>query len=240
MPGMLCISLGGTLPKIESIIDSLDPAREMIELRVDLLDSSSLAHLETIFVRAKSRGVSTIGTVRDVGEVKGFTPMRLKLVERCLESGACDFMDVEVEAPEEYRLKVVEGCRKHGVKVVVSYHEYVQEEKSSKGLRGKVEECFAKGADVAKVAVAVCSSRGAARVLSLYDDERTVVALGMGEAGKVTRVAAIALGAPFTFVAWDEESCTAPGQLSRAAMRMALGWDNEEQDLKKKMRIGHI
>ena len=103
-------------------------------------------------------------------------------------------------------------------------------------LRAKVDECFARGADVAKIAVAVVSRRGAARVLALYDDERPVVALGMGPHGVASRVAACPLGSPFTFVAWSEAEATAPGQLTRDAcasvlsgMGFALGGDVQVQ-----------
>ena len=40
----------------------------------------------------------------------------------------------------------------------------------------------------------------------------------MGELGKITRVSAPYFGAPFTFVAYSDEECTAPGQLSLIQM----------------------
>ena len=36
----------------------------------------------------------------------------------------------------------------------------------------------------------------------------------MGKPGKITRIAAPFLGAPFTYAAWNEKLATAPGQLT--------------------------
>ena len=85
-----------------------------------------------------------------------------------------------------------------------------------------VDKCFELGAGVAKLAVKAVTRADVARVLALYDDERVVVALAMGELGVISRVAAPMLGAPFTFVAADAASATAPGQLTAEQMGAAI------------------
>jgi len=80
-------------------------------------------------------------------------------------------------------------------------------------------ECFADGADIAKIAVASHSEQDTARVLALHDSEKPVVMLAMGEKGKISRIAGPLLGAPFTFVAVSPETATAPGQLTADQMR---------------------
>ena len=47
----------------------------------------------------------------------------------------------------------------------------------------------------------------------------------MGEAGKFTRHLSLALGAPYTYVAQDEASATAPGQYTREEMERLLNAD---------------
>ena len=224
-PPRLCCSVGTSLAHVRDALRALDAGTEMCEIRVDLLaDAAEREDAPSLFALARELGVSTIATVRELpkdGDDAGFSAARLRLVERCVDAGA-SMVDLEVEAPDAYAARVVAKARERGCAVVVSYHAYEQTEASSMGLARKVDECFAKGADVAKVAVAVVSRRGAGRVLALYDDDRRVVALGMGRHGVATRVAACMLGAPFTFVAWDERSATAPGQLSRDAMRRVV------------------
>jgi 3-dehydroquinate dehydratase len=55
--------------------------------------------------------------------------------------------------------------------------------------------------------------------LALYAHHTAIVAFGMGEKGKFTRLAALKLGAPFMYVSLDGATPTAPGQFSESEMR---------------------
>jgi 3-dehydroquinate dehydratase-1 len=235
MNGLICVSLGTDCQHVLTCLQKINPTYEMVEIRIDLLQDLFLKNEEEntnmkvkeLFSIAKKLQIQTIATVRDIPISAGFSRERSLLVQQCIENGAT-FVDIEIESPKEYREELVQFARKYDCKVIVSHHNYVKEEKSSEDLTNIVNECFEKGADIAKVAVAVCSFQGAARVLSCYNDNRPVVALGMGEFGKITRVSSIALGAPFSFAAWDESGATAPGQLTREQMKTALeliGWE---------------
>lgn len=193
-------------------LENMDAEREMAEIRVDLL--SDPENLKQCFSKANELKIRTIATVRDA---QGFTSARKARVLECLDA-ACTFVDIEVEAPKEYQQFLVQEAKKRGVVVIISHHNYEEVEASSLGLDLVIKDCFDKGADLAKVAVAVCSTQGAARVLAVYGQYDNVVSIGMGAFGKVTRVACLALGSPFSFASWDESSATAPGQLTRAQM----------------------
>jgi 3-dehydroquinate dehydratase type I len=217
----LCSSLGGSTASVLSALSALDAATDMVEVRVDLLAEFDNAEaLASIFAAAERLGIQTIATVRELEGHAGFSPARRDLLLSCIDLGAT-YADLEVEAPPADIAAVAQHC-KGRAKLIVSHHNYAQDESASLHLDKVLEACLRKGADVAKVAVHVGSARGAARVLALYDSEATVVAIGMGAHGQITRLAAASLGAPFSFVAVDEQSLTAPGQLTRAAMRKAL------------------
>ena len=109
-------------------------------------------------------------------------------------------------------------AKKHDVQVIISHHNY-ESTPDAEGLHAIVSECFADGADIAKIAVAAQNEKDTARVLALHDDDRPVVMLAMGEKGKISRIAGPLLGAPFTFVAATPETATAPGQLTASQMR---------------------
>jgi 3-dehydroquinate dehydratase type I len=218
----LCSSLGTSTAHCLDILAALDARTEMAEIRVDLLnDYFDSPALLSVFTTAKLRGIETIATVRELKADPGFSETRLAALQSCVENGA-DYADVEVEAPAWYQERLVKHCRLHGAKVIVSHHDYTKSESASEGLREVVEHCFARGADLAKVAVHVESTQGAARVLGLYDTARPILAIGMGQHGQITRIAAASMGAPFTFVAVDAASATAPGQMTRIAMRQCL------------------
>ena len=239
MNGLVCVSLGTSSSHVLQALEKLDPAKEMAEIRVDLLTDYSTA-IELIFKRAKALNISTIATVREIQADPGFSKTRSNLMKQCIDQG-CTFVDVEVESPDDYREDIIKHAKALGVVVIVSHHNYEAVESSSENLDAVVEECFTKDADVAKVAVSVCSTQGASRVLSLYNSKRRVVALGMGEFGRITRVAVIPLGAQFSFAAWDKATATAPGQLTRDEMKSSLqllGWTGDES--KKKQRLTHL
>lgn len=124
----------------------------------------------------------------------------------------------QVEAPKEWKTEMVALAKKHNVQVIISHHNY-DSTPNAERLQEIVTECFADGADIAKIAVAAQTKQDTARVLALHDDDRPVVMLAMGEQGKISRVAGPLLGAPFTFVAATPETATAPGQLTAAQMR---------------------
>ena len=85
-----------------------------------------------------------------------------------------------------------------------------------------VDECFAAGADIAKIACKVNNKHDAARLTGLYSDKRSIISLGMGKPGRVIRIMATLLGAPFTFASLGKGHETADGQLDKATIKAAL------------------
>jgi 3-dehydroquinate dehydratase-1 len=86
-------------------------------------------------------------------------------------------------------------------------------------LESLLSDCYLAGADVAKIACRVYSPADAARLLSLYNISGRKVVLGMGKAGRITRVAATLLGAEFTYASSGGGEDTAEGQLSIDEMK---------------------
>jgi 3-dehydroquinate dehydratase I len=119
------------------------------------------------------------------------------------------------------------ACRKRGCKLIVSYHNY-ENTPPREELKVLVNRCFSFGADVAKIACQVNCEADAARILSLYDFDyqanvdKKIVAIGMGEKGKITRPASLLLGAPFTYASMSTGKETAPGQLTKQTLEDIL------------------
>jgi 3-dehydroquinate dehydratase-1 len=61
-----------------------------------------------------------------------------------------------------------------------------------------------------------------ARLLGLLDDARKIVVVGMGELGRITRIAASLLGSPFTFASQGLGKETARGQIDHETLRTLL------------------
>lgn len=150
---------------------------------------------------------------------------RLAALLAAVHAGAA-YVDVELDAPEGYRQRLVGAAHDHRRRVIVSYHDHDRTPEALT-LGYVVARCFGAGADIAKVACRVRTEQDNARLLGLLDSEKKIVVVGMGEKGVITRLAAPLLGAPFTFASLGEGEETAPGQWDYVALREALlklGW----------------
>jgi len=131
------------------------------------------------------------------------------------------YVDIEVDAEETFREYLTDLARKNDCGIILSYHNF-KETPSLEFLQQILEDCFSRGADIAKIACQVRSLNDSARLLSLYDTDRKIIALGMGEEGRITRIVAPLLGAPFTYAALGPGRETAEGQLDKDKLENLL------------------
>ena len=206
---MVCVAISDK--NIEKCLQVLDSV-EMAEIRLDMTDYNP-DEIKVVF----SHPTITIATCRPdkMGKAE-----QLKRLAKAIESGA-KYVDIEIEADEDLRTLLISKAKKHGCKVIISYHNY-DTTPGLKELYRIVDECFVLGADIAKLATFSKSKADNARLLSLYSNEKPVIALGMGETGKITRIMAPLMGAEFTFAAMDEGLATAPGQITYTNLKNIL------------------
>ena len=138
-------------------------------------------------------------------------PERIRLLSAAIEAGAA-YVDLELEAVSRVGDIMRPLAARHGCRLIVSHHDYTATPPTT-ALRKIIYRCFGAGADLAKVACYARHQCDAARLLGLLDSERSLVVIGMGPLGRITRIVAPLLGAPFTFVAAERGAETAPGQL---------------------------
>ena len=206
---MICVSLAET-PLLHCLA-ALEKV-PFAEIRMDRM------HLSPADVRALfSRHPNLIATCRP-----GVVPDhdRKTLLVRAIESGAA-FVDVEVEAPAGYRKEIVARARAYACRVIISFHDY-ENTPLRRDLERVVAACFQAGGDIAKIACRVRSLRDNARLLGLLDDEREIVVVGMGEEGRITRIAAPLLGSPFTFASLSTGKETAEGQMDKETLEAII------------------
>ena len=214
---MICVSIADIdFEQCRKVLSDI----EMAEIRLDLLHFSP-AQVKEIF----SKHPQLIATHRpDSTEMS--EEERKELLISAVNAGAA-YVDVEIETRTAFKEAVKQACCEKGCKLIVSYHNH-EKTPSKNELETIIEKCFGNGADIAKVACQVNGEADAARILSLYDydrensKEKKIVALGMGEKGKIIRLVAPLLGAPFTFAALSAGKETAPGQLDRQTLQGIL------------------
>ena len=220
---MICTSLQHKTYK--EILDIL-PGLEMAEIRLDLCPLSD-EEIEDLFSQtdiplvATCRGTEIAGQAGD-NEKGAVNDEAWEESERRLtlavQAGA-RFADLELEAPSAFSRRFQKLCRECGTELIRSYHNF-ESTPDEKGLQLTLARCFRYGADIAKIVATCNSAEDAARLEALYsvilEDVESLqgrlIAFGMGDAGKDTRIECLRRGAPFTYAALTAEEATAPGQ----------------------------
>lgn len=208
---MICISIAHLdFNTCKEILKSIDLA----ELRLDLLKFSTQQVREIFAVPTRLIATLRPGAVSE--------DQRKQRLIAAIEAGAA-YVDIEIESDAAFKHAIITAARENNCKVIVSYHDY-DETPVSHLLNKLVRRCCYEGGDIAKIACQVNSEADAARILSLYDSKvaKSIIALGMGPKGRITRIAAPLLGAPFTYAALSEGSETAPGQMGQETLQTII------------------
>ncbi len=197
---MICVSIAdlGVSEAIKIIEKS-----ELSEIRLDRMKFSA----EDIYKLFNSK-YKTIATYRPVESVSD--DERKKFLIAAVNTGA-SYVDIEVENNDDFKNEIIEAAKLKKCKTIVSYHNY-EKTPVIRELEQIMRWCFESNADIAKIACHVDSVEGCSRLLSLYSYGNPIISIGMGQEGKITRIAATLLGAPFTYASIDESKKTAPGQ----------------------------
>ncbi len=197
---MICISIGN----IEQLEALKGYRHDMVELRYDLIKKSPSELMPLV-----EYGTKVIATCRP-GNLT--SEHRMQILKESIDRGAA-YIDLEIESDTTYINELISYAKEHATEVIISWHA-LNRTPTKEEIEEKLHECYKKGADVAKIASMVHDEKDIANLLSLYALKGRKVVLGMGEKGKISRIAASYLGAEFTFVSLDAGKETAPGQLT--------------------------
>ena len=182
---MMCLSVGQATA--EECLDLIKDA-ELAEIRLDL-NIYTEEELEKIF----SSGANLIATCR---EGKFNASERKYLMRKSIDFGA-KYVDLDLTCDYELREYMISAAKMAGCKVIVSYHNY-EKCPNRENMVDIINRCFDGNADIAKIVCKANSNEDNANIMSLYSLDKDIIALGMGKLGKISRVAAPFLGAPFT------------------------------------------
>lgn len=178
---------------------------EMAEIRLDL---TNLTEPEV----AELFSTATIPLIATCRYDNFSDEDRMTLLKTAIKNGAA-FVDLEIEADSDFKTEMANFAKEFNCRVILSYHNY-KNTPSRETLQMIINQCMREGADIVKLATTAADEKDSARVLGLYEKNVSLVALAMGEKGKITRLAAVKLGAPFTFASKTREQATAPGQIT--------------------------
>ncbi len=207
---MICVSTGN----IESReLFKLLNSEELVEIRLDMKDFSDME-----LTRVFSSPAKTIAACRPG---KFAEAERVRKLALSIESGAA-FVDLELESNEISFKQISETAKKYNCRLIISHHNYYNTPPASK-LLNICKLSSELGADIIKIATYVNEPSDNSKLLSLYniiENSLTspLIAIGMGKLGKLTRIAAPYMGAPFTYASFEAGKETAEGQIEKSEL----------------------
>lgn len=147
-----------------------------------------------------------------------------------IEAGA-EYIDTELEYPDDLQLQLRNRARSAGTKLIVSWHNF-STTPPLKQLLEVYHSCAEKGANVVKIVTTANSLIDATRTMRLYrsvarlprkrGNRPPLAAFAMGSAGKFTRYLSLKLGSPLSYTYPDGAKATAPGQYSESQLAALL------------------
>jgi len=214
---MICI------PVIDvNVSDAINSAKEalkygdIVEFRVDLLNDVTFEDIEEF---SKIPSIITIRAEWEGGAWKKSDNERIELLKHAIKNNA-KFVDIELK--EEKNLELVKYRNEIGstTKIIVSYHDFEKTPEIDK-LMDVVEKELKIG-DIAKFATFAHSKEDTLRILNLMNKySGKIIAIGMGESGKLTRILGLDFGSILTFASMEGKA-SAPGQVDVKKLKEIL------------------
>ncbi len=190
---------------------ALDYGIDMVELRIDQFSDFGEDYVLEKAKLVKDYNLGIIATVRSKEEGGTFIPdeERLKIFEAV--AGISDIIDIELTS-EKINKKVIEIAKDEGKLSLVSYHDF-DKTPDEDFIQSVIDRAVSLGADIVKFAFKVNSHEDVSRILctSGKNRDKKIVAIGMGELGRITRVAGFFFGSVLTYTYIGKSF--APGQI---------------------------
>jgi len=210
--GKICISIcAKTAAELFEKIARAEPLADVIELRFDWLNPDQV---DQVIENLPAINKTYLITYRP-SEQGGLRVLplntRLMFWKRILPALADRDILIDLEADVNFPLRFDE------TKVIRSTHFFND---SPRDLRPAFFEIADLGEGIVKLAATAADITDTIRAWSLIEianrEDRRVIPIAMGEAGKWTRILGLAHGAFMTYAALDADEATAPGQITAA------------------------
>jgi 3-dehydroquinate dehydratase/shikimate dehydrogenase len=212
---------------------ALAAGADMLELRTDYLEDLSVDLVTNLVSQTRDamrRPVPIIVTCRDKqqgGAVAYPQHLRVDVLIAALKAGA-EFIDFEYEnffaAEDQERLKVALSNTPDG-RLILSTHNFEAKFSDVKKRYDDILTVFP--AAIPKIVYAADHINDCFDAFDLlHRAQGELIVFCMGEAGLISRIIAKKLGSLVTFASIDEQSATAPGQLTIAQLKQLYRYDS--------------
>ena len=183
---------------------------DLLEFRVDQFEDRDLDFIKNLGKKVREKNFGIILTIRlkeeggaDIPDEQRFSMFRY-LIE------IADIVDIELNS--KINKKVIDLAKDNGKYALVSYHDF-EKTPSKEEIQKIIDKGKDLKADIIKYAFKVNTIDDVGRILSItyQNQDKLLVAIGMGDLGKITRVAGFFFGSKITYTYTGKSF--APGQI---------------------------
>ncbi|ABO34501.1 3-dehydroquinate dehydratase [Methanococcus maripaludis C5] len=206
----------------EDMSDAINSAKEalkygdIVEFRVDLLNNVTF---EDITEFSKIPSIITIRAEWEGGAWKKSNEERIELLKHAIKNNA-KFVDIELKEEKNLELVKYRNEIRSNTKIIVSYHDFEKTPEIDELI--DVVEKELKIGDIAKFATFANSKEDTLKILNLMNKYYgKIIAIGMGESGKLTRILGLDFGSILTFASMEGKA-SAPGQVDVKKLKEIL------------------
>ncbi len=184
---------------------------DIIEVRIDQFSNTDIDYILEKFKKLKEKGFYSIATIRSEKDGGRFIPdeERLKIYEAV--SSYADILDIELSS-EKINEKVIQMAKSEGILSLISYHDFEKTPEEIE-IQKIINEAYSLECDIIKYAFKANSFEDVGRLLSMThrNRDKNLVAISMGELGKISRVTGFFFGSLITYTFIGKSF--APGQI---------------------------
>jgi 3-dehydroquinate dehydratase type I len=219
---MICIPICASTQEAALVqMEKCAPLADVLELRIDQIRDLDLEQL----MNGKQSKILVTNRRGDEGGVfAGSEQERVELLKAAVALGA-DYVDIEARTEQHLVKELVAQIERHHhrTKWICSSHDF-SATPSEKMLQKIFNTCSSTGADIVKIATLAHEMEDNVRVLGLIPYARNkgqaIIALCMGEQGRISRVMAPLVGSYWGYASLEKGAESAPGQLTIEEMRL--------------------
>ena len=219
--GKICVPIvEATVGRALGAMKEANALGDLVELRMDYLKRPELEPL----IDNREKPIIVVARRKDEGgKYQMAEKMRLGLLKKAVDLDA-DYIDVELRNKRAFvqALMAHRAANKKRTRIILSFHDF-QGTPSSEDLQKICDRMIHAGADVVKIAAYAQSWEDNLHLLSLipYAKKRNqrIIAICMGEHGKMSRVFAPSMGMDWTYASLGNGQASAPGQLTVQEMK---------------------
>jgi 3-dehydroquinate dehydratase-1 len=209
-----------SLSDLKNKVKKAEPYADIIEIWMDHLGRKA-EKVDPRKVRALTKKMLCITNKgkEEKGKWKGSEKERIELLAKFAESG-CEYIDIGIQTNPTLIRSLIK--RKRGAQIIGSYHNFTATP-SEKELWQIIRKMQRLGMDIIKLAAKARTMEDTLtmlKILARASGKRIkIIGMSMGNKGRIERIIADGFGSYMIYGALDENSHTAPGQLTISEYR---------------------